>query len=74
MTFEQAKKKRQAPGGPGAGSESEIKDLTDQIPETASTKNAIADALKKDAESKERREKSRRSSFFDQDSNGCCLK
>lgn len=73
MTWEQVKKKRQAPGGSG-GSETEIKDLSDQIPDISNVKGAIADALKKDGESKERREKERRKGLFDQDVDGCCLK
>jgi hypothetical protein len=74
MTWEQVKKKKQAPGGPAGGSESEIKDLSDQIPDISKVTGAIADALKKDGESKERREKERRKGLFDQDVDGCCLK
>jgi hypothetical protein len=73
MTWEQVKKKKQAPGGSG-GSGSEIKDLSDQIPDISNVQGAIADALKKDGESKERREKERRKGLFDQDVDGCCLK
>jgi hypothetical protein len=73
MTWEQVKKKKQAPGGSG-GSSSEIKDLSDQIPDISNVQGAIADALKKDGESKERRDKERRKGLFDQDVDGCCLK
>ena len=73
MTWDQQKKKRKGQGPPDGGSGLDLKDMTDQIPDTSKTKSKIEEALKKDAESRKRREKERHKTFFDQEASGCCI-
>jgi len=73
MTWDQQKKKRKGQGPPEGGSGLDLKDMTDQIPDTSKTKSKIEEALKKDAESQKKREKARHKTFFDQEASGCCI-